>query len=363
MTKTQSKQSARALPDGLSAEDLKLMYEAMVMTREYDDRGFKLQRQGRIGFYAGSRGEEACQIGTAFAMEERDWVFSSYRQAGVALHRGVPLQAMMNNLFGNAQDLVEGKQMPVHYSSCHHHFLSISSVIGTQIIQGAGCAIAAKSRGDDCVVLTYFGDGATSSNDFHSGMNFAGAFKAPCIFVLVNNQFAISIPVSKQTAVEVLADKAKAYGMPGIQVDGNDILAVYQATKEAVERGRKGEGPTFLELKTYRAGPHSSSDDPTRYRSQEETDEWLAQDPILRFQAVLKSYDLWDEAYETEVRERIQNQIAAAIKLAESIPQPSWETLFTDVYSYETQVLADQKKGILEHEQGLELTNEGEFPL
>jgi pyruvate dehydrogenase E1 component alpha subunit len=356
-------QHHQKLPEGLTPSELKTIYEHMVLIREYDDRGFKLQRQGRIGFFAGSFGEEACQIGTAFAVEERDWIFSSYRQAGVALFRGVPMQEMYNNLFGNAEDIIEGKQMPVHYSSKKHHFLSISSVIGTQVIQGVGCAMAAKIKKEDTVVLTYFGDGGTSSNDFHSGMNFAATFKAPCIFVLVNNQYAISTAVQNQTACEVLADKAKAYGMPGIQVDGNDVLAVYKATKEATERARRGEGPTLLELKTYRAGPHSSSDDPTRYRSKEETEAWLKRDPLLLFRKQLQEFGLWDEAYEQEVRESIQNRISEAIKVAESLPQPEWGTLSTEVYSYTSQVLADQIEDILTNESGLELTNEGEFPL
>lgn len=360
---TKAQSDKQALIEGLTPSELKMMYEHMVLIREYDERCFKLQRQGRIGFYAGSFGEEACQIGTVFALEDRDWVFSSYRQPGVALFRGVPLQSMINNLFGNSEDIVLGKQMPVHYTSRKHHFLSISSVIGTQIIQAAGCAIAAKVKKEDSVAMTYFGDGGTSSNDFHSGMNFAATFKAPCIFILVNNQFAISVPVNKQTGIENLSDKAKAYGMPGIQVDGNDILAVYKATKDAVERARKGEGPTFLELKTYRAGPHSSSDDPTRYRPQEETDKWLKRDPILLFKARLEEWGLWTEAFETEVRESAQEKLNAAIKYAESLPQPEWETLFTEVYSYIPQVLEDQKREILEHESGLTLTNEGEFPL
>ncbi len=368
ITQDQGKMSTTAkqhqkLPEGLTESQLKAIYEAMLLTREYDDRCLKLQRQGRIGFYAGSFGEEACQIGTAFALREQDWIFPSYRQPGVALLRGVPLQSMMNNLFGNSADVVEGKQMPVHYTSREHHFLSISSVIGTQVIQAVGCAMAAKIKKDEAVVLTYFGDGGTSSNDFHSGMNFAATFKAPCIFALVNNQYAISVPVSKQTSVECLADKAKAYGMTGIQVDGNDVLAVYRATKEAMQRAKVGEGPTLLELKTYRAGPHSSSDDPTRYRSKEETEKWLKRDPILLFQKELESLGIWTEAYEADVKASIQNKISEAIKVAESLPQPPWESLFEGVYSNDPQALMAQKEDILTHESGLELTNEGEFPL
>lgn len=362
-TMTTKSRKPNPLPMGLSGDDLKTMYEAMVLTREYDNRCFKLQRQGRIGFYAGSFGEEACQIGTVMATNPQDWIFSSYRQPGVAFLRGVPMQRMVDNLFGNCDDLVEGKQMPVHYTSREHHFLSISSVIGTQIIQGVGAAMAAKIRKEKSVILTYFGDGGTSSNDFHSGMNFAATFKAPCVFILVNNQYAISTCVAKQTGVETLADKAKAYGMPGIQVDGNDILAVYQATQEAVERARNGEGPTLLELKTYRAGPHSSSDDPTRYRSPAETEEWLKRDPIKVMKDHLINAGLWSEAFEAEAVEKAQATINEAIKIAESKPQPEWSTLATDVYSDVSQVLSQQMDDILAHESGLSLTNEGEFPL
>ncbi len=350
-------------PHGLSADELKAMYEGMVLTRAYDERGFKLQRQGRIGFYAGSFGEEATQIGTAFALEEKDWVFSSYRQPGVAFIRGVPLEVMANNLYGNSQDIVHGRQMPVHYTYRKAKFLSISSVIGTQIIQAVGCAMAARIKGDDAVAITYFGDGGTSSNDFHSGMTFAGSFKAPCVFVLVNNQYAISMPVARQSGCENMAEKASGYGMHGEQVDGNDILAVYAATKTAVERGRQGQGPTLLELKTYRTGPHSSSDDPSRYRDQAETDEWLKRDPIATFRARLEEFGLWNQAYEDELQTSVQERISNAVKQAEALPAPEWDTLFDDVYAEMPQTLQMQKADILAHEQDLDLSNEGEFPL
>lgn len=351
------------IPHGLTVQDLRAMYKAMVLTRAYDERGFKLQRQGRIGFYAGSFGEEACQIGTAYATQPQDWIFSSYRQPGIALLRGVPMQTMMNNLFGNAEDVVQGRQMPVHYTGYDQHFLSVSSVIGTQVIQGVGCAMAARYKGDDAAVLTYMGDGGTSSNDFHSGMNFAGVFKAPVVFILVNNQFAISIPVSRQTACETLADKAVAYGMPGFQIDGNDILAVYGATKEAIERARAGEGPTLLELKTYRAGPHSSSDDPSRYRDQKVTDQWLERDPLAVFKAQLESFGVWAEDWHTEAEEDAKAMIAQAISHAEKIGEPDWTSLFNDVTVEKSQVLALQEQDILAHERGLDLKNEGAFPL
>ena len=355
--------SKKPIPHGLSADDCVAMYRAMVLTRAYDDRGFKLQRQGRIGFYAGSFGEEATQIGTAYAGDEADWYFTSYRQPGIALFRGLPLQTMMDNLFCNSRDVVKGRQMPVHYTGRQQHFLSVSSVIGTQIIQGVGCAMGIKIKGDRGVVFTYLGDGATSANDFHSGMNFAGVTKAPVIFVLVNNQYAISTPLSKQTAVEVLADKAKAYGFVGIQVDGNDVLAVYAAAMDAKRRAEAGEGPTLLELKTYRAGPHSSSDDPSRYRTEEQTQHWLERDPLTVLKNHMISFGIWDDTYETCFVEEANAMLGDAVKQAEAVGEPSWDTLFTDVYTYKSQTLADQEQDIMAHEQDLDLKNEGEFPL
>lgn len=345
----------------LSEDLLKQMYEAMVLARVLDERCFKLQRQGRIGFYAGSAGEEACQVGTALAMEASDWAFTSYRQPAVALALGSTLQTLFNNLFGNREDIAKGRQMPIHYSDRAHHFLSVSSVIGTQIIQGVGFAMAAKIKKDPAVALTYFGDGATSSNDFHSGMNFAATYKAPIVLVLVNNQFAISTPVTRQTGVSELSDKAKAYGMPGVHVDGNDVIAVYQATKEAIERARSGAGPTLLELKTYRRGPHSSSDDPSRYRNQGEIEEWP--DPISIFESRIQSCSFFSDAYKAQVYDLANAQLAEAIQYAESVPAPDWESIIDDVYEEAPQSLKRQAEDIFAYEKNLELTNEGEFPL
>jgi pyruvate dehydrogenase E1 component alpha subunit len=351
------------LPADLKEADVKRMYEGMISVRAYDERALKLQRSGRIGFCVTSFGEEATQIGTAAALDPTDWVFPSYRQYGVAMYRGVPLDVLTSHLYGNEDDVAKGRQMPAHYTFRDKYFVSISSVIGTQIIQAVGCGMAAKMRGDRTVSVTYFGDGATSSNDFHSGMNFAGVYKAPVLFFCVNNQYAISLPVSKQTAAKELHLKGEAYGVTGVRVDGNDVIAVYQATKAAAERARDGQGPTLLELLTYRAGSHSSSDDPNRYRSKEESEAWVQKDPIERMKRYLQQVGIWTPEYEEEVWESVRFRINKAITDEESKPQPAWETLFDNVYKDIPPHLQEQRDELMRKESGLTLTNEGEFPL
>jgi pyruvate dehydrogenase E1 component alpha subunit len=351
------------LPSDLKEADVKRMYEGMVAIRVYDERSLKLQRSGRIGFCVTSFGEEATQIGTAAALQEKDWIFPSYRQYGVAMYRGVPLDTLTAHLFGNEDDIAKGRQMPAHYSYADKHFVSISSVIGTQIIQAVGCGMAAKMRGDDSVSVTYFGDGATSSNDFHSGLNFAGVYKAPVLFFCVNNQYAISLPVHKQTAVQELHMKGTGYGVPGVRVDGNDVIAVYQATKAAAERARDGEGPTLLELLTYRAGSHSSSDDPSRYRSSDESEHWKQKDPLERMKRYLQQVGIWTPDYEEQVWEETRFRINKAISDQEGKGQPAWDSMFEHVYAEMPALLKEQRDELLKLESDLELTNEGEFPL
>lgn len=351
------------LPADLTEADVKRMYEGMIQIRVYDERSLKLQRSGRIGFCVTSFGEEATQIGTAAALQDEDWIFPSYRQYGVAMYRGVPLDVMTSHLFGNKDDVAQGRQMPAHYTFKDKRFVSISSVIGTQIIQAVGCAMAAKSRGDKLIATTYFGDGATSSSDFHSGLNFAGVYKAPVLFFCVNNQYAISLPVSKQTACTELYRKGEAYGVTSVRVDGNDVIAVYQATKAAADRARRGDGPTLLELLTYRAGSHSSSDDPSRYRAKEESDQWVQKDPIERMKRYLQQVGIWSQEYEDEIWETTRFKINKAIADQENTAQPDWSTMFENVYAEMPESLKVQRDEFLARERGLELTNEGEFPL
>jgi pyruvate dehydrogenase E1 component alpha subunit len=352
------------LPAGLTVEDLKRMYEGMILIRAYDERQKNLQRSGRIGFCVTSTGEEAVQVGTAHALQPNDWVYPYYRQYGIMLHRGVPLSVLADHLYGNQEDLAKGRQMPAHYTHKDTHFVSSSSVIGTHLIHAVGTAMAAKYRKDPSVTVTYIGDGGTSSNDFHSSMTFAGVFKPPMVLFIVNNQYAISLPVTKQCGAETLHSKGAGYGVPAVRVDGNDVVAVYQASREAYARARAGEGPTLIELFTYRAGPHSSSDDPTRYRGNE-ADDWLSEekDPIARAQKYMQKLGIWTEAYEKQVWEEIRARINLATSEAETTPEPSWSTLFDDVYEELPPSLIRQRDELLENESEFERQQEGEFPL
>jgi 2-oxoisovalerate dehydrogenase E1 component alpha subunit len=336
----------KAEPD-FSKEDLKKLYYLMVLTRMTDERFLRMQRQGRIGFYLTSTGEEAAHIGSAFAMEEKDWLFLQYREPGAALLRGFSLFRFACQILGNVGDLTKGRQMPCHYAYKEGHILSISSPIGTQIPQAVGFAWAAKIRNDNLASLVYFGDGATSSGDFHVGMNFAGVFKVPVVFFCKNNQLAISLPFEKQTAVSSVALKAQAYGIDGIRVDGNDLLAVIQVTKQAVQKARSGGGPTLIEALTYRIGAHSTSDDPRIYGDESKLEEWKKKDCILRFQKYLESKGIWSLGFEKEVQERAGVEVSKAIEEAEKLSAPSLDTLFEDVYSDLPQQLREQKNELL----------------
>jgi pyruvate dehydrogenase E1 component alpha subunit len=317
----------------LSEEDVLRLYRGMCLQRILDNRMLALQRQGRIGFYGPSLGQEAAIVGAAIAMDPDDWIVPQYREPGAALVRGMPLKELLCQLIGNAEDPVKGRQMPCHYVYRKGHYLSISSPVGTQLPHAVGIAWAMRLRGDSHAVLVFFGDGATSTADFHSALNFAGVVRAPTVFLCNNNQWAISVPVSKQTASATLAQKATAYGFDGVRVDGMDALAVFRATREAADRARKGGGPTMVEAITYRLGPHSSSDDPSRYRDESEVAIWRARDPIARFRRYLDHAGLWDEAREARLEQDIGEEITQAIQDAERAPPPSRDTLFTDVYA------------------------------
>lgn len=334
---------------GLDKDMLLKMYACMVLNRELDTRLFTLQRQGRIGFYLTSTGEEAAVIGSVAALDDGDWLVPAYRESGLSLWRGVDLVKYIAQMYGNAADPTKGRQMPNHYSFKDLHMLSISSPVGTQIPQATGFAWAARIVGDPTVVCVYFGDGATSEGDFHVGLNFAGVFRAPVIFFCRNNQWAISVPRERQTSSATIAIKAEAYGIEGVRVDGNDILAVYLATRRAAERARRGEGATLIEAVTYRLGAHSSSDDPRRYRSEEEVKEWEQRDPIVRFRNYLIKHEIWNEDRDEALREETQKKVLDAVKEAEFFPPPPIETLFEDVYHHEPWHLQEQKAQLLEY--------------
>jgi len=335
----------------IPADELKRLYRLMVLTRNLDTRGMQLQRQGRIGFYIGCLGQEAAHIGSAYALKPEDWVFPAYREVGAMLCRGITLNQLLDQYYANAEDIEKGRQLTNLLGVKDVNYVTGSAPIATQIPHAVGAALAAKIRGDPIVTLTYFGDGGTSENDFHTGMNFAGVFKTPTVFFCQNNHWAISLPVERQTASETIAVKALAYGFEGVRVDGNDILAVYRTTKEAVEKARQGGGPTLIEAVTYRMGPHSSSDDPKRYRSEEELAEWQKRDPLIRFRRYLEKKRLWTEADEKSAQDETNREIEEAVQHAEKLPKPALETLFTDVYAEMPWNLEEQFKGLVEEKE------------
>jgi 2-oxoisovalerate dehydrogenase E1 component alpha subunit len=332
---------------GITDAELVSLYTAMVRVRILDDRLVSLQRQGRIGFHIGSIGEEASILGSTFAMRKSDWIFPCYREFGAALWRGLSLQRYIDNMFGNANDTVKGRQMPDHYTSREAHFGSISSPVGTQITHAVGFAWAAKLRREDAVAIVYFGDGATSSNDFHNGMNFAGVFKIPTIFFCRNNGWAISVPTERQTASASFAEKGVAYGVPSLRCDGNDLLAVISATREALARAVRGEGPTLIEAITYRLSGHSTSDDPKAYRPEGEVEEWRRRDPIARLRRMLNARGLFSDADQARTEAAMQDEIKQAIAGAEKVPMPSIQSMFEDVYAEPPWHLVEQCEYLL----------------
>ncbi len=334
--------SAPEIPEA----DLRRLYEKMLLVRVLDERMMRLQRQGRLGFYMKSLGEEATHF-TVYPLRDSDWVLPSYREPGAWLWRGYSLEDYINQLYGNAADKLKGRQMPVHHSASALNIVSISSPVGTQIPQAAGVAHAAKISGKDDVAMTYFGEGTTSTGEFHVGLNFAGVYKAPVVFVCRNNGWAISVPRAQQTAATSFAAKAIGYGMPGVQVDGNDLLAVIQVATEAVERARAGEGPTLIEALTYRVQAHSSSDDPSAYRDPDEPRAWEKRDPLARFRKYLASRDLWSEELEKETTDRYNDEISRVVEKSDGQGLPAVDTLFDDVYEQPTSALDEQRDYLL----------------
>jgi len=351
---------------GLSRDELVHCYRTMLAVRAFDAICMKLQRAGRIGFSIPNRGIEATQVGAASALEKDDWLFPSYRDFGMALYHGVPPVEMMHNMFGNAKDAARGRQMPVHFSwTSPIHFVSISSPIGTHIPQAVGAARAFQQRGEKHVCLASFGDGGTSSLGFHSALNFAGVWKSPVVFLCQNNGWAISCPSDEQTASDGYAIKAQAYGMPGVTVDGNDLLAVRQAVSDAVARARRGDGPTLIESKTYRMGGHSTSDDPTKYVPKEELDHWAEKDPLLLFQRYLTKQGIWTEELEASLTSEVDEEVKLAAAEAEATPAPGLETIFSDVYADLPTHLRRQGEAAfdLAKRKGEAAGGGGEFPL
>jgi pyruvate dehydrogenase E1 component alpha subunit len=322
-------------------------YRSMVLARVIDERCLTLQRQGRIGFYVPLQGQEAAQVGCARALRPEDWIFPAYRELGIALVRGIPIQLLLDQFIGNAGDEIKGRQMPNHYGYRRFNFVTASSPVGTQISQAVGAAMAAQRRGDHLVTVPFFGDGTTSSNDFHAGLNFAGVFNTPTIFFCQNNQWAISLPRSRQTHSETLAQKAQAYGFPGVVVDGTDYDAVHRAVSEARERAVSGGGPTLIEAQVYRLGPHSTSDDPKRYRTDAELQAWKDKDPVARMKHTLLSGAMLTEEEDAKLWEAAKAEVGEALRVAEQTPPVDPLSMLDDVFAHRTALL-DQERAQLE---------------
>jgi len=318
-------------PD-INKEKALRIYHAMVTTRILDERMLAAQRQGRLSFYMQCTGEEAAVIGSAAALGDSDMIMAQYREQGALAYRGFTIDEFMNQLFGNDKDYGKGRQMPVHYGSKKLHYMTISSPLATQIPQATGYAYGQKLAGEGHCTLVYFGEGAASEGDFHAALNMAAVHRVPVIFFCRNNGYAISTPASEQFAADGIAPRAYGYKMDVIRVDGNDVLAVYQATEKARQLAVEENRPVLIEAMTYRLAAHSSSDDPSGYRSKDEEAIWREKDPILRTQNWLKSHDWWSDDEEKELQERLRREVLETMKQAQKRPPPALETLITDVY-------------------------------
>ncbi|HVT24470.1 MAG TPA: thiamine pyrophosphate-dependent enzyme [Rhizomicrobium sp.] len=323
----------------LDPETLRRGLRVMMLTRAYDDRMYRAQRQGKTSFYMKCTGEEACSIAAAFALDRDDMCFPSYRQQGILIARDYPLVTMMCQVYSNECDPLKGRQLPIMYSSKKDSFFTISGNLGTQFPQAVGWAMASAYKGDDRIAASWIGDGTTAEGDFHQALNFASVYRAPVILNVVNNQWAISsfqgIAGGEETT---FASRAIGYGLPGLRVDGNDFLAVYAATEWAATRARDNQGATLIELYTYRVEGHSTSDDPSRYRPSDEGKAWPLGDPIDRLKTHLIALGEWSEERHEQTQKDVVEQVRAANKEAESHgvlggdKKPSVKTMFEDVY-------------------------------
>ncbi|MBP1930952.1 pyruvate dehydrogenase (acetyl-transferring) E1 component subunit alpha [Ammoniphilus resinae] len=326
----------------LKQEQLRDLMKKMVFTRIWDQRAISLNRQGRLGLWAPVSGQEACMIGSEAALLKEDFILGSYRDIPQIVWHGLPLYQSFLYSRGHQH----GGQIPKDV-----HVLMPQIIIGAQIIQAAGVALGFKLRKKRNVAIAYIGDGGTSQGDFYEGINFAGAYHAPAIFFVQNNQYAISVPIKKQTAADTLAQKASAAGIKGIQVDGMDVLAVYKAVSNAAEQARNGEGPTLIEAITYRYGPHTmAGDDPSRYRNSKEEEEWKAKDPLIRFRKFLTEKGLWSEAEEYQVVEEAKLTIAEGIKKADETAQMTIPNLIDSMFETTPEHLEEQKREFLHTE-------------
>jgi len=326
------------LPD-LEPDRICGIYRDMVRMRAMDEKALKLQRQGRMGTWPPIKGQEAIQAGVAYAMEDGDWLLPAFREHGIMLLRGVPGHLIYAYWAGDER------------GSCFPEGVRVFPVavpVGSQWQHGTGVGLSLRLRGEKAVAVTLGGDGSTSEGDFHEAMNCAGVFRSNSVFVIQNNQWAISVPLRQQTAAETLAQKAHAYGIPGIQVDGNDVFAVYSATRDALDRARNGGGPTLIEAVTYRLGDHTTADDASRYREDEEVAAWEGRDPILRLRRFLEARGLWDEAREQEQQAAAQAWVDEQVAALEAMPPQNPSDIFSHMYADLPPHLAEQMAEVVE---------------
>lgn len=330
---------------GLSRDDLLSMYRWLVFVRAVDDRGYILVRQGRAGFYAQTAGQEASQVGSALPLLKDDWLYGDHRSQGSMLVKGLKASEWFGHVLGRMADPTQGRLMPHGSGRTDLHIVPPSSTVGNKITEAVGTAMAQRIKKRKEITITYFGDGATSEGDFHVGLNFAAVYAAPCIFFCQNNQYAISMRVQEQMHTRTIAEKAKAYGMDGYLVDGNDTLAVYAVTKQCADKARSGNGPSLIEAVTYRYGPHSSADDDTRYRPKGELEMWRTQrDPVTRFRSFLERRKLWDADKEQKLQAEIKAELVRAMEEAEKSPVPEPLTVLDYTYAKLTPQLESERK-------------------
>ena len=325
------------------------VYKTLAFHRVLDERMVASQRQGRLSFYMAALGEEAASVGSAAGLKSQDMIMSQYREQGALMFRGFSLENFMSQMFSNKKDLGKGRQMPIHYGSSELNYMTVSSPLGTQIPQATGYAYGQKFRGLDAITLCYFGEGAASEGDFHAGLNMAAVHEVPVIFFCRNNGYAISTPADEQYKGNGIASRGVGYGIKTLRVDGNDILAVIKATQVARHYVLKENAPVLIEAMSYRLGAHSTSDDPSGYRTFEEEAKWQENDPILRMKNWLLSQKWWDEDQEKALFEKLREKVLAAVKVSEKTNKPHIDTLITDVYDVPSPQLKSQLEQVKAH--------------
>lgn len=334
------------LKSDLTEELTKKFYRQMVIMRTFDRKAINMQRQGRLGTYPPFEGQEAAQVGSAYALSPDDWIFPTYRDHAATITFGMPLDKVLLYWNGRAEGCIppEGKKI-----------FPPAVPLATQLPHAAGAAMAEQYKGTDNAAIVYFGEGSTSEGDFHEGMNFASIFKAPVIFFNQNNKYAISVPIERQMNSRTIAQKSVAYGIPGVRIDGNDVFAAYFETKKALERARAGEGPTLIEAVTWRYGAHTTADDPTKYRDQSLSEQKREEgDPILRLERFMKIEGIWDEKWSESIQEEANETIEEAVKTMEAYPEADVNDLFDHVFEEHTWTIQKQKEQYLDYLRGVQ---------